>query len=45
MLKCQNCGYYWQEDWEDYPTCKWSKFGLAPCEEEDEEMEIEEEDE
>ncbi len=30
-----NCGYYWQEEDEDYPRCHFDGFGKAPCEEED----------
>ena len=27
-----NCGYYWKEEWEDFPSCKFHGFGPAPCE-------------
>ena len=30
-----NCGYYWQDEDEDYPTCHFDGFGKAPCEEDD----------
>ena len=29
------CGYYWQEEGEDYPRCHFDGFGKAPCEEDD----------
>ena len=43
-LKCENCGYLWKEEWEEYPSCHWtdghgegSLYGtpwdIAPCEE------------
>jgi hypothetical protein len=37
MAYCEssNCGYYWQEEWEDYPSCKFHGFGPAPCEVDD----------
>ncbi len=25
-----NCGYYWKEEWEDFPSCKFHGFGLPP---------------
>ena len=31
-----NCGYYWKEEWEDFPCCKFHGFGPAPCEIDDE---------
>ena len=30
-----NCGYYWQEEGEDYPRCHFDGYGKAPCEEDD----------
>ena len=30
-----NCGYYWQEEGEDYPHCHFDGYGKAPCEEDD----------
>ena len=30
-----NCGYYWQDVGEDYPSCHFEGFGKAPCEEDD----------
>ena len=30
-----NCGYYWQDEGEDYPSCHFDGFGKAPCEEDD----------
>jgi hypothetical protein len=37
MSECaiSNCGYYWQEEGEDYPRCHFDGFGKAPCEEDD----------
>ena len=41
-----NCGYYWQDENEDYPRCHFDGFGKAPCEEDDWDAEpTEEEDE
>ena len=37
-----NCGYYWKEEWEDFPFCKFHGFGPAPCEIDDEYGEDEE---
>ena len=37
-----NCGYYWKEEWEDFPSCKFHGFGPAPCEVDDEYGEDEE---
>lgn len=39
-----NCGYYWKEEWEDFPSCKFHGFGPAPCEVDDEYGEDEEDD-
>jgi hypothetical protein len=30
-----NCGYYWREEWEKFPSCKFHGFGPAPCEVDD----------
>ncbi len=30
-----NCGYYWQDADEDYPSCHFDDIGKAPCEEDD----------
>ena len=38
MSECEkmNCGYYWQEDGEDYPRCHYPDDGTpAPCEYDD----------
>lgn len=37
MLKCEDCNYYWQDEWEDYPSCKYPPNDPwpAPCEEDD----------
>lgn len=29
-----NCGYYWQEEGEDFPSCHCEDGWPAPCEEE-----------
>jgi len=29
-----NCGYYWQDEEEDFPTCHFEGGWTAPCEEE-----------
>jgi len=34
--ECEKCGYYWQEEGEDYPRCHYSDDRFpAPCEEEE----------
>lgn len=30
-----NCGYYWQDENDDYPRCHFEGIGKAPCEEDD----------
>lgn len=33
MARCADgCGYYWQEEWEDYPSCHYNDPWPAPCE-------------
>lgn len=33
---CANCGYWWQEEWEDYPSCHYEgPTEWAPCEQDD----------
>lgn len=35
-----NCGYFWQEEDEEYPRCHYPEDGtLAPCEYDDEDEE------
>jgi hypothetical protein len=29
------CGYYWQDEDDDYPCCHFDGYGKAPCEEDD----------
>lgn len=34
-MKCSDCVYYWREDGDDYPSCKWEPKepgDMAPCE-------------
>ena len=32
----RNCGYFWKEEWEDYPTYHFEgSEGWAPCEQDD----------
>ena len=47
MARCadSNCGYYWQEEWEPYPSCNYNDPWPAPCEYDDEPEEEENEDE
>lgn len=34
---CFNCGYHWQEEWEDYPSCHYDgPHEWSPCEQADE---------
>lgn len=33
----RNCGYFWKEEWEDYPTCHYDDPWPAPCEYDEEE--------
>lgn len=47
MFTCKECGYCYRAEGERYATCHFEKmfsFDLAPCEQEDEEMEEEEDD-
>ena len=37
-----NCGYWWKEEWEDFPCCKFHGYGPAPCEVDDEEWSYDE---
>lgn len=30
-----NCGYYWAEEWEVFPSCHFVGWWGAPCEEND----------
>lgn len=34
MLKCEDCGYWWKEEDEDFPCCHFEGW-TAPCEYED----------
>lgn len=35
-MKCENCGYWWKEDWEDHYGCHYSgPESWAPCEQDD----------
>lgn len=35
-MRCEDCGYCWREDWEDYPHCHYPDNGFpAPCEYDD----------
>lgn len=45
MARCADgCGYYWQEEWEDYPSCHYNDPWPAPCEYDDALEEEEDED-
>lgn len=47
MLTCKECCYYYRDEGERYARCHFERmfsFDLAPCEQEDEEMEEEEDD-
>ena len=36
MMRCEDCSYYWIEDGEKYPSCKYEgPNDWAPCEEEE----------
>lgn len=36
MGRCDNCGYYWEEEWEKYPGCHYGDQPWpAPCEYDD----------
>lgn len=38
MSYCErsNCGYYWKEEWEDFPSCHFEgPNNWAPCEQDD----------
>ena len=37
-MSCKECAYYWADEGEKHPTCKYVKLfynDLAPCEQED----------
>ena len=37
-MKCTDCPYYWQERWEDFPSCQFDPVyhpTPSPCEYED----------
>lgn len=39
---CTNCGYHWQEDWENFPSCHYEEpHEWSPCEAADEADRIE----
>jgi hypothetical protein len=41
-MKCVECGYWWADEGEEYPSCKYPyNDGYAPCEIEDQEKETE----
>lgn len=41
-MKCTECPWYWQDEGEEYPSCKYYyDDGYAPCEIEDRERETE----
>ena len=42
-MKCIRCFYWWKEDWEKRPSCHCDDCP-APCEIEEEEAELDEED-
>lgn len=47
MSRCQNCSFYWQDESETHPSCKYESLGAwdkAPCEYDDEESEYNDED-
>lgn len=38
-MTCKDCGYFWQEEYESYPSCKWklrAPGDIPPCEESEE---------
>lgn len=41
MLKCKDCGYWWKEEDEDFPSCHFEGW-TAPCEYEEEDAYYEE---
>lgn len=37
-MECKRCAYFWQEEDENYPGCKWVQRApgeVAPCDEEE----------
>jgi hypothetical protein len=40
-MKCAECNYYWADEGEEYARCHCKDDMIAPCEEEDWEMEEE----
>ncbi len=41
MARCENCGYYWKEEWEKFPSCKADPNWPAPCEYEEDDYDEE----
>ena len=40
IMKCDDCGYYWQDEGDAFPCCHYTDSWPAPCElDEQEEME------
>ena len=36
MTRCEQCGYFWQEENEDYPSCHYTGIDAwAPCVQDD----------
>lgn len=40
-MRCADCLWWWKEDCEKYPRCHCEDDALAPCEEDEDEMEKE----
>lgn len=44
-MKCEGCGYHWQEPWESFPSCHYEgPHEWSPCEAADEQLRRELED-
>ena len=43
-MKCENCCFFRYEDDDPVPRCHFYGFGLAPCEEDDDDYECDDED-
>ena len=44
MTRCERCGYFWREGWEDYPSCHYEgPDEWAPCEQDGDDYEEDDE--
>lgn len=44
-MKCTDCGYHWKDENDEFPCCHYDAPFPAPCEQEYDDFELEEDDE